>query len=1188
MVTITSTEGLKHEYEVLFNDELDSVSSFKSRLAAQVGNTLPEYLYISPDKKYFTDLIDFVKLHPGKSFDFLKKKWYGADVQSQLPVDELAKVFLTYVKFQPDTPAYRVGLADSVGDALANASTFIQENSVQIKGEEGSSFHRLIKQKIRENHKNVDKDTLVVNRIGEADEVVSTATEVTSKYVWFTTDIVNTLLEDFFNDFRPDENIPFATLRGIFKMSSTLSYAPDRWKEDSSDRLIMLKTGTVDDSEDFVIRNKQTGEGAYTLQFGFRTSLKDEKAKAEWFKNLLKECLTQFKGLKCDTSLQSEEDLSVYFIIPNFKFDIAIFKDLAVTDDIVRYFFTVDEHSSFKPRFTLFRTILTIPEKPELGIFNTDMKVQEMTPTDRYVIPFIMSPVDRDKVNNMQKYLLVKISGVPSKEAAKTAASIIKRVLGHYQEKQEEVRALYEGLGVKIVNPVDEVDEMYNSKAIINQFFVNQTRYFKPIAKPIPFSVLDEYEADWKDKNTGTINYRQPDGEIVSIPFLKFPLTAEGYYWSAYDFDADEKKWINPAYKFVGLKKNNMRNKATYDVLPMARKSEDSDIIELNKYLGLPPPAKKAVTKQQRVIEGRAFLEWNQYGELPGELSTLLNAVLDTDSKFYRRGTSSENSSLLECVLSIFDKQVQEGTTSESVRKVVEKERGKLPLPDALAMQSNYNETLEQIKKLANNSDVYMAPEVFMTYLSKVFELNIFGIRRNEDLTIEFIQPRHQWALYNQDMMYDTGIIVYEHFGGPTDIGRRCELIVETEKIHKPFDKVQCTSFAKTAKKAIVYKSLDLQNNLQEVSHTNFCELLGDDVEAQYIDSSGKQRGILLDENITVLVPPSPICPDVPTVSHIDLVEAVNKNVSEVVMERFGLQVDSGVFRAAGTKFEYRSSSCVKPLSNVELYKAQKRLSQYYKVLCLWAYSNHIEQTVPDVVRKLEGQYVQGSVINKTNASTYINFESALKWADDRIVIDEGVKDYIITSCSLSKRSPVWNGSKIFVQDAKTQEGLVYYLALMVHRRPDHVWKMRKEVWARDVYQSFSDFQQQPQTIMGDARSSFPIATNDFQLYNDIVPGRDSYLRNVLVEKGKVCKVVHARSKNHALALANVYVRRGAIVPDIADMYRTDAYKIYLYNSPTSITERLTAVKERLPIILAYRDGRSLQYAAIIPVVGGL
>jgi hypothetical protein len=64
-----------------------------------------------------------------------------------------------------------------------------------------------------------------------------------------------------------------------------------------------------------------------------------------------------------------------------------------------------------------------------------------------------------------------------------------------------------------------------------------------------------------------------------------------------------------------------------------------------------------------------------------------------------------------------------------------------------------------------------------------------------------------------------------------------------------------------------------------------------------------------------------------------------------------------------------------------------------------------------------------------------------------------------------------------------------------------------------------------------------------------------------------------------------VYVTQEAIVPQVSDKFSTNDFKIYLYNSPTSITQKVTANDKNIPIILAYKDGEKVKYAAIIPVV---
>jgi hypothetical protein len=108
---------------------------------------------------------------------------------------------------------------------------------------------------------------------------------------------------------------------------------------------------------------------------------------------------------------------------------------------------------------------------------------------------------------------------------------------------------------------------------------------------------------------------------------------------------------------------------------------------------------------------------------------------------------------------------------------------------------------------------------------------------------------------------------------------------------------------------------------------------------------------------------------------------------------------------------------------------------------------------------------------------------------------------------------------------------------------------------------------------------------NDYELFDHIVPDKDMYIQNLQIENGSVCRIVHGSNKNHALAIAKFEKDHKAIVPHIDESFAPAEYKIYLYNSASSITLQATSREANLPTIITYKYNERLHYAAVIPVI---
>jgi hypothetical protein len=620
----------------------------------------------------------------------------------------------------------------------------------------------------------------------------------------------------------------------------------------------------------------------------------------------------------------------------------------------------------------------------------------------------------------------------------------------------------------------------------------------------------------------------------------------------------------------------------------------------LNVYLGL-AQKKTSMSAANRVITTEKFLRSDIEGFLPANLERLLSGF--SSAAYSRVGVCDTKSSFLECV--IYGSNELADWLKMPVPERVEALKAKrIEIADATEMwmvaQSNYGETLDDIKEQIRNPDMYLDPDRFHHLLSHLFRVNIFVFQRPlqaKDATL--MTPRFKWVYYAPYKRFRKTIIIYEHYGARDEVEcsanpvryPRCE-IVGVRIDGQIYFKFRDSDDVSTNLFAMATDSIHFNRRCERLPQ-NPVTLLDGEVTEQYIDQFGKTRGIVTNTDgtdLAFITPPLPIYPSVPSITYAELMSKM-RNVPYIKYRDFIAMKEGQVLRQSlhirDIFPDHVELEC--QISGTTLTFMCKSESEVANVTVLErpfiAYPRSLVDTIAKVSRAARHYK---NLVEWVLGRTYVggiprNSEVISEWADSIIKIKKDM-NLTITSTVLDKTDQFWNGEYIFVPDEGTKARLMYYILVTARRKPGHVKEEAEKVFSRGLFDYASDYKNVPSTMIFDSSKNFFRERNDLQVYNRVIHSAQSFfMQNILVNRGNPCLLLRSASMKHALASSSLFIRKRIIDDEPDTSFVPDKYIVYYYNSPNKI-ETLSVNDGTLndACILQYKHNNKVYTLAVL------
>ncbi len=524
-------------------------------------------------------------------------------------------------------------------------------------------------------------------------------------------------------------------------------------------------------------------------------------------------------ALQVSPLFRSEYKITETSIKANFMFypssfiDIYVFSDMVMNDPFFSEFMNIDESVKATKRKKEENGgqpwILIHFSHPSTGLIKAsilqkyvDRRSPELRNTDPKLFP------------EGEPYIQINGISANNKKSVEIFQKLFARFIQLYVNDYDSVVEIYrdylndEYFGLPEEREVKQVSEK-----------MNETARPKGHARQCPKArAISYYEGEVKDPS---VNYSYNKGKS----YLKFPrdIPQDGIIYESDGKNQNYYTCINNenGYTHIGLQASKLSSSAPFlpccfkDPQITSNSKNNSEYIQ-EYYDGKTKQVKKGVGKT--LISNKVLLQGNK-----GVISKQLSLFFDMGniSDILRFGIHPvDTDSLVECV-----KYAVSSTETPSLRHV------------HYAKQHLYNFTGRQIKKMFESGILYY--EYFCQLLTTFYETHVYVFRDDRE-KFEIVIPKFTHGYYHRN--YDRCVILYEnwskvHYPVYEIIGTDGEKIFS---INSPMGKL-CKMF--------------FENYTSYYILTNFLEPVNfplRDVVAQYIDSFGKTRAVLLKDN-TVL-----------------------------------------------------------------------------------------------------------------------------------------------------------------------------------------------------------------------------------------------------------------------------------------------------------------------------------------------
>lgn len=1172
--------------------KLDTEKTLVSRIAAYL-DTLPKYIYGLPENVInvkeirVKNLLSVIKRDAKKSTDFdafvnkNKERFSGLDIKK-----DVLYVWLAYNRQMETLSEFSSVILEQFANPLVDSGYFsTNKDFVQYwkTGREVTSKDLEVKIKLE---KSESKKYTELYQIFEniEDGLVYTDFKTEKVMMNMVLNLKDITILEIFNNLILSESIPFAVCKNYYKILKDY-IPPEDWaiKGDDNILLKMHEKIVIDPSKhkDYTDVKISVSGPIANEKVNVAIKLVTERgylSRDQFIDRFLQSFHTQDKISY--TNIDETEVIGIFYF-PQERINTYVFSDLVMNNILFGSLVNIDESNKATKK-------KTDNTQPWLHIHFIHPSTGHVTAGITQKVVDRSDPIMRDENADIfphgQPYIRVRVKG-RDRKSVEFFQEMFSKLLVLYNEKYNEIVEIYEQFipNFGVVEEI-EVEPLKQSDLVPEIFVSNFSRYCSEARYP---TIVSDKKA---------LKYEKQGKEVMVFPRDK---PENGPFYSSDGKNQHKYVCLNPEFPFPGLQINTkLSNADEYPYLPCCFKNEQSNKtggIYRKYYFGEELEIKDK--KQQELITTDKILDSDKYGTLREDLQKLFE-VLDTDTnyRYIRVGVHRNPSSLLNAVMVSLHEQTgildfdSENEREARLLQIRSELAGKNL--SAMARQSCYDMTPEQISANLKNPNVYMDPKFYTQLLEGYFNCNIFLFNRDR-----MFLPRFTQSLYKQHRT-STCIFIYEHWGSESDNAKypQCEPIIRWNTKKKddtqfffPYESKISRNMNKVFR--LLNESYALNKKIAETIFP-----ISDDIQivSQKIDSYGKTRSLNIihkGKNVTLLTDPfAPLQIEekdeeifrVKKSLALDLLDKLGvAPISQVLENSFLVQINSRIGNVGisipvletdaipGLDSVYGITYPMKESSSLSIFNQNRKMARYITEYLFWLFS----------------KYIQSENIEQ------ITDKTLAKFAKKSFVINPA-HQYEIVPKIFGDNNGIMRDGKIIVQSEEAVKRLMYVLKLFSIRdiKTLRSYYLRNAI--TQYYVDISDFDYYPSQAILQGEDAIDKWIQDSKLLahiqRGIITGHDIpyFFKNDLVHDEKVFLAQNASSLQMALGIAENWQKSGYNSgTDTNATNKKYTFTLYSYANPETITSRRVVGKiepEKQIRILGYKLGGIPFYTTLL------
>ena len=1173
--------------------KLDTDRTIISRIATHL-NTLPKYIYglpddiVSVDNIKVKDILALIKKDANKSSDidtFLEKN--KERLKSLDTKKDVLYVWLAYNKNMESMSEYSSIILDQFAEPLVKAGYFSSNKEFIQFWKTGRETVKKDLEINLKKEKNESKKYTDLYEIFENIEEGLGFTDFKTERVMLSMilDLKDTTILEIFNNLLLNESIPFAICKNYYKILKDY-IPPEEWAIQGDDSILlkMHEKIVVDPSKFKDYTDVKIGVSGDISKEIVRVSMKLITERGYLSRD---QFIDRFMHVFHDSdkiahkNIDETEVLGIFYF-PQERINTYVFSDLVMNNILFSSLINIDESSKATKK-------KTDSSQPWLYIHFNHPSTGHITAAITQKVVDRSDPIMREEDAEIfphgQPYIRVRVKG-RDRKSVEFFQEMFSKLLVLYNEKYNEIVEIYEQF-IPDFGMIEEIEvpALKHTDLAPEIFVSNFSRYCSEARYP---TIVSDKQAK---------KYAKEGKEVMTFP-RDIPESGPVYLSDG----KNQHKYVclNPEFPYPGLQVNTkLSNADEFPYLPCCFKNEQSSKaggIYRSYYFGEELESKDK--KQQDLITTDKILGPDKYGTLPDELQKLFE-VLDTDTnyKYIRVGVHRNQSSFLNAVMIGLHDQTGILDLNDNEREArLLQIRTELSAKNnvAMARQSCYDMTTEQISEILNNPESYMNPKFYVQLLEGYFNCNIFLFNREK-----MFMPRFTKSFYKNHRVSDC-IFIYEHWGSESDNAKypQCELIIRWNTKKKddtqfffPYENKISRNMNKVFR--LLNESYALDKKIPEII---FPVPDGLQIVSQNIDSYGKTRCINVNykgNRMSILTDPIPPLPveeksdelyktkkEVALEFYKDLgvapLSQVAENPSEPVLAQINTVLGNVRISVPVTKSNvipdlpssYGITYPQKDLSALDTFNRNKKMVRYMTEYLFWLFSRYIQaENVEQITDKVLARF-----------------------AKKTFVIDPNHKYELVPKIFGNNNGIMRNGQMV-VQSEEMIKRLMYVLKLysVQDLKTLRTYYSRRAI--THYYVDITDFDYRPGQVILQGEDSIDkwIQESKFSnhLHKDVVVGQPMpyFFKNDLVDEDNVFLAQNANSLDMAIAIAVNWQKSGynsgMNTDNITKKY---AFTLYSYVNPDSITSQQVTGKEASKEIriLGYKLGGNPFYTVLL------
>ena len=1036
---------------------IDTKETIMERIASDM-NTLPQYLFFPEGEPDFEELseienikvIDVRSVIMDPNFGLGFSKLYER-VRPMLSQDVRDSTILEiYLNNNPtitdvDKSMVSVYLLTIESDLKAlNINNVDLNDIIENRERQTDGFEKIMEA----NKKKVKIHVKLADTIETMVGVEYTKFELEKVNFDLTLNIKNISIMEIFNQIQLNSGVPFACINGFFKILKDFT-PEEEWSGYLQNAIIMKvlqkpesRNVKPSDYTDIILANIIGTDNMEELTAGMTLSTSNQYLTRD---QLIERFTDTLKGIgKINATSIKESYVNGVFYFPKHTMDKYIMSDLIMNDPLFSNLLAIDESDkASKSKASIYVHF----KHPVVGEVTANITEKISDREDQSLRGKDM----KDLFEIGSKYIRVKISSARDIKSVEFFQGVMSKLFKIYDEKYKSLMEFYKrfipDFGKEIIQAPKQIRKL-KLKDKAPEVFIN--RY--PTKCPSQPTIIEDDEVE--------------AAIALGKEVMKYPQTnEEGFEPRNYVCDHEDAK-------YPGLRSNPLSNNDIVPYLPCCyekKHSEKAGSIYRHYYFG-EELASKEDKEQQDFITTNKFVDRNNFGTLPSDISKVFKLLSDEEGYMYvRKGVLKTESSFLNCVMEGMHEEtgILDYDDASEIEAFLYQTREELATAEnaAAARQEMYDYTNDEITKILSDGDTYLEPKLFISMLEKIYKCNIFVFNRNRR-NGELMLPRHLQAYYKTKNPGKC-IFIYEHTG--TGNTPRCELIVKwkvesSESSDLSYYEEYNSDVSVGIRRVFneMKESYSLNKKIQDIEFPITFDLVN-----QTIDTYGKIRmlqfkadgktGTILTDPMDPMILPSTDVTIIP--NRINIADAID------FAEKHSIQlndqiVSNGIVKELNGKIgnvnisipvndtepipgmnilEYGIRYPETVLSDMKNYNKYKKLARYITEYMFWLYSKFIDSSQGSSIEDFVKKYI--------------------------VVIPSF--EYGQVNKNFSMDSGVMKNSKLVVKSEETLKRLIYVLRLKVTRDEKLLLLYKNREFIEKFYEDVTDFDQsQSQVIL--------------------------------------------------------------------------------------------------------------------------